>query len=116
GRLFLSVKLVDTLSGLFLTWVRGSQQGQGSNLTIIINGMLILSFATLAWRSAVRRDIDSHRRHALRAYLLVNGVWFLRIGMMLAGLILTPLGLRIDYSGATFLIVSFASWMLPLEI
>src|SRR5690606_14379674 len=50
------------------------------------------------------------------AYLLVNGVWFLRIGMMLAGLILTPLGLRIDYSGATFLIVSFASWMLPLAM
>lgn len=116
GRMFLSVALVVTLSGFYLTWVRGSQLGPGSNLSISLNGMLILCFATLAWRSALRRDIDSHRRHALRAYLLVNGVWFLRIGMMLAGLILTPLGLRIDYSGATFLIVSFASWMLPLAM
>jgi hypothetical protein len=64
----------------------------------------------------VQRDLATHRRHALRAWLLVNGVWFLRIGIMLAGLVLAPLGIKIDYTGATFISVSFASWLLPLAL
>lgn len=114
GRLFLGIALLVTLSGFYLTWVRGSQLGPASNLSITSNGLLILCFAVLAWRSALLRDFTAHRRHALRAYLLVNGVWFLRIGIMLAGLVLAPLGVKIDYEGAPFIVVSFASWLLPL--
>lgn len=116
GRLFLGIALVASLSGLYLTWVRGSQLGPGSNLSITINGLLILALATLAWRSALQRDFAQHRRHALRAFLLVNGVWFLRIGIMLAGLVLAPLGIKIDYEGFVFVGVSFASWLLPLAV
>jgi hypothetical protein len=116
GRLFLVISLLGALSGLYLTWVRGSRLGTGSNLSITMNGLLILAFATLAWRSALRRDFVSHRRHALRTFLLVNGVWFLRIGIMLAGLALAPFGIEIDYRGMVFVGVSFASWMLPLAV
>jgi len=116
GRLFFTVALVVTLTGFWLTWVRGSQLGAGSNLSISLNGLLILACVALAWRSARRRDFATHRRHALRAWLLVNGVWFLRIGILLAGLALAPLGIDIDYTGATFVTVSFASWLLPLAV
>ena len=116
GRLFLLVASLTTLSGFYLTWVRGSQLGPASNASITLNGLLIICFVALAWRSAVQRDIATHRRHALRAWLLVNGVWFLRIGIMLAGLVLAPLGIRIDYTGAAFISVSFASWLLPLAV
>lgn len=116
GRIFLAVALVVTLTGFYLVWVRGSQLGPASNLSISLNGLLIVVFAVLAWRSARRQEFAAHRRHALRAYLLVNGVWFLRIGIMLAGLVLAPLGIRIDYSGAPFLLVSFGSWMVPMAV
>lgn len=116
GRLFLGIALLVTLTGFYLTWVRGSRLGFASALSTSINGLLILGFALLAWRSALRRDVATHRRHALRAYLLVNGVWFLRIGIMLAALVLAPLGVKIDYDGAPFLVVSFASWVLPLAV
>nr|WP_225589379.1 DUF2306 domain-containing protein [Pseudoxanthomonas sp. PXM01] len=116
GRLFLGVALVVTLTGFWLVWVRGSRLGTGSDLSISLNGLLILCFAVLAWRSALRRDVATHRRHALRAWLLVNGVWFLRIGIMLAGLVLTPLGIKIDYQGATFILVSVGSWVVPLAV
>ncbi|MBA3930207.1 MAG: DUF2306 domain-containing protein [Xanthomonas sp.] len=116
GRLFLAVALVVTLTGFWLVWVRGSRLGLGSDVSISLNGLLIVVFAVLAWRSAVRRDFTAHRRHALRAWLLVNGVWFLRIGIMLAGLLLTPLGIRIDYQGPAFIGVSVASWLLPLAV
>lgn len=88
GRLFLTIALVVTLTGFSLVWLRGSRLGLGSDVSISLNGLLIVAFALLAWRSARRRDFASHRRHALRAWLLVNGVWFLRIGIMLAGLVL----------------------------
>lgn len=116
GRLFLTISLVAALSGLSLTWIRGSQLGPGSNFSITLNGLLILAFAVLAWRSALKRDFAQHRAHALRAYLLVNGVWFLRIGIMIAGLVLAPLGIRINYQGMVFVGVSIASWLLPLVL
>lgn len=116
GRIFLSVSLVVTMTGFYLVWVRGSQLGPASNLSISLNGLLIVCFALLAWRSARSKAFATHRQHAIRAYLLVNGVWFLRIGIMLAGLVLTPLGIKIDYHGAPFILVSFASWMLPLAV
>lgn len=116
GRLFLAIALLAALSGLVLTWIRGSRLGPGSDVSITLNGLLILTFATLAWRSALQRDFVLHRRHALRTFLLVNGVWFLRIGIMLAGLALAPLGIAIDYQGIVFVGVSFASWLLPLIV
>lgn len=116
GRLFLVISLLGALSGLYLTWIRGSRLGTGSNVSITLNGLLILAFATMAWRSALQRDFVRHRRHALRAFLLVNGVWFLRIGIMLAGLVLAPLGVEINYQGMVFVGVSFASWVLPLAV
>lgn len=116
GRLFLSVALVVTLTGFYLIWVRGSRLGIPSDLSTSLNGLLIVCFALLAWRSARRKDFAAHRRHALRAYLLVNGVWFLRIGIMLTGLLLAPLGIEIDYQGIPFILVSYASWMLPLAV
>lgn len=116
GRLFLTIALVVTLTGFSLVWLRGSRLGLGSDVSISLNGLLIVAFALLAWRSARRRDFATHRRHALRAWLLVNGVWFLRIGIMLAGLVLAPMGIAIDYQGATFIGVSVASWLLPLLV
>lgn len=116
GRLFLGISVLAALSGLALTWIRGSKLGPGSNLSITLNGLLILAFATLTWRSALQGDFVQHRRHALRMFLLVNGVWFLRIGIMLAGLALAPLGVKIDYQGIVFVGVSFASWLVPLTV
>lgn len=116
GRVFLSAAVIATLGGFYLTFVRGSQLGGGSTASITVNGVLILVFTALAWRSAMGRNLATHRRHALRAYLLVNGVWFLRLGMMLAGLGLAPLGIRMSYDSAVFVAVSVASWMLPLAV
>lgn len=116
GRLFLGVAMAITVSGLYLVWGRGSRLGNGSDLSITLNAALILVFSVLAWRCALRRDLATHRRHALRAWLLVNGVWFLRIGIMLTAIVLTPLGFEVNYEGAAFVLVSFASWCLPLAV
>lgn len=114
GRLFLTTAAIAALSGFYLTFIRGSQLNLPSTASISSNGVLILIFSALAWRSALRRDFAQHRRHALRAYLLVNGVWFLRIGMMLAGLGLGIFGYEMSYDSPVFVGISFLSWIAPL--
>ncbi|MCZ8113391.1 DUF2306 domain-containing protein [Silanimonas sp.] len=116
GRAFMLAALIATLSGFYLTWVRGSQLNLPSALATSANGLLIVVFVALAWRSALRRDIAAHREHALRAWVLVNGVWFLRIGLMLAGVSLAPFGVRMDVDGPLFLAVSVLSWAAPLAL
>jgi len=116
GRLFLLSALIVTLSGFYLTWVRGSQLNLGSALSTSANGVLILLTLALTWRAARRRDFAAHRRHALCAFLLVNGVWFLRLGMVLAGMLLAATGRRLEVDGPVFLAVSVLSWLLPLGV
>lgn len=116
GRVFLLCALITTLSGFYLTWVRGSQLNLGSALSTSANGVLILLALALAWRAALKRDYAAHRRHALRAFLLVNGVWFPRLGMVLTGLALAAGGQQLDVDGPVFLAVSVLSWVLPLVL
>ena len=116
GRVFLLSALIVTLSGFYLTWIRGSQLNLGSALSTSANGVLILIALTLTWRTAIRRDFAAHRRHALRAFLLVNGVWFLRLGMVLTGMLLAAMGRQLDVDGPVFLAVSLLSWLLPVTL
>jgi hypothetical protein len=116
GRLFMMTALIATMSGFYLTWIRGSQLNFPSALSTSLNGVLIITFVTLAWRSAMQRDFATHRRHALRAYLLVNGVWFLRIGIILTGIALSAFGIEMSYESPAFLAVSFMSWIVPIAL
>lgn len=116
GRVFLLSALVTTLSGFYLTWIRGSQLNLGSALSTSANGVLILLALALAWQAARRRDFAAHRRHALRAFLLVNGVWFLRLGMVMTGMLMAAGGRQLEVDGPVFLAVSLLSWALPLAL
>lgn len=116
GRIFMLTALTATLTGFYLTLIRGSQLNLLSTISICLNGLLIIIFVTLAWRSALQRNFLAHRHHALRAYLLVNGVWFLRIGIILAGIILSTFGIKMSYDSPAFIIVSFLSWTMPIAL
>lgn len=82
GRLFLATAMAVSVSGLYLVWVRGAREGMFGSVGISLNAVLILIFAILAWRSALARDVGAHRRWALRTYLVANGQWFIRVGMI----------------------------------
>lgn len=116
GRLFMLAAVAVSLSGFYLTWGRGSAPHLGSDLSTSANGALILIAVALAWRSARSGDTALHRRHALRAYLLVNGVWFLRLGMMLTAVAMAASGRQLELHGPIFLAVSLLSWTLPLAL
>lgn len=82
GRLFMATALLATVGGLYLIWVRGTGGGAFDPWAITVNAALIICFIALAWFAVRRKDIATHQRWAMRAYLAVNGVWFLRVGLM----------------------------------
>ena len=116
GRIFLIAALAAAVGGLYLQWVRGTglraPTGLVSSLGITLNAALIIAFAGLAWRAVRAKNIDAHQRWATRLFLVVNGVWFLRVGLR-AWMTLTD-G---SFSGQFFFSFwSFGCYLLPLAV
>jgi len=82
GRSFFATALGLSISGLYMAWVRGDRENLVGALAISVNAVLIMLFCGLAWRSARRHEISTHRRWALRAYLVANAQWFTRVGFL----------------------------------
>ncbi len=118
GRIYMLTAFVISISGLFMVWTRGSAGGPMGDISISINAVLIMIFAVVALRYAVARDIKTHRRWALRLFLVVSGVWFFRIGLMLWLTIHNgPVGFDMDtFRGPFLTFLGFAQYLLPLAI
>lgn len=94
GRVFFTLGLLGALTGLYLTWLRGTRLSDVGAIGISLNGVLIVVAIYLAWRYAVEKKYSQHRRWAVYAFFLVNAVWTLRLFLMggisqLAGLATT---------------------------
>ena len=117
GRTFLLVACFMALSGFWLSLVRGTSLSAISAVAISINGVLILAFAGLAWRHAVKRRFERHRIWAMRTFMVVSGVWFLRVGLM--GWVVVnqgPVGMTDDMSGPADIVLTFGSYLIPLAL
>jgi hypothetical protein len=117
GRMFMVLALVGVASGLYMTWLRGSRLGEVSAIAISLNGVLIVIAVAMAWRLARQRDFARHRRWAIRAFLLVGGVWMLRLGLM--GWILVnqgPNGNTARLDGPFDVMWVFGCYLVPLGV
>lgn len=118
GRLFLLSALLMALGGLVMVATRPTIGDLSQQLGVSLNGLLILAFAGLAWRAAVQRRFDQHRRWALRLWLAVGGVWFFRIGLM-AWLVVHRAPVGFDpktFTGPLLSVLAFAQVLLPLAV
>jgi hypothetical protein len=117
GRVFAVAAILASLGGLWLVWVRGSRIELTSAIGTSLNGLLILGFVWMAWRCARQRKFAAHERWAMRAFLAVSGVWFLRVGIMAFGILTSgALGMPSSYTEGFFPIWSFGSYLVPLAI
>lgn len=115
GRIFIALAIILALGGLWLVWVRGTQLSLISAISVSGNALVILLCVGLSLRFAIQRKIDLHRRWALRAFLVVNGVWFFRVGIM--GWVLlnqSPRGMNNTLSGPADIALGFGSYLIPL--
>lgn len=117
GRSFLVIAIFMALSGAWLTVVRGTYLSVVSAVAILLDGLLIMIFAGLAWRDALKRRFVQHRMWALRTFMVVSGVWFLRVGLM--GWVVVnrgPVGMTDNLSGPADIVMVFGSYLIPLAL
>jgi hypothetical protein len=116
GRVFLSLGMLAALSGLTLKMLRTDTvwwHELGS--AIAGNTLLILIFSALAWWYARKRQFVLHQRFALRAFVVIAGVFFLRAGFFGSISLVKALSLPIT-AGALFSVWAYLSYLLPLLI
>lgn len=118
GRVFVLTAFIMSLSGLYMVWTRGTVGGLFGHVIISINAGLIMICAVMAFRYALARNITTHRRWALRLYVLVSGVWFFRVGISLwIYLNGGPRGFDpITFQGPFLIFLYLAVYLLPLGI
>lgn len=116
GRVYVFSALLMASGGLVMLATRKTVGDASQHAAIALNAVLIIVFALTAWRLAVARRIDQHRRWALRLFLAVSGVWFFRVGLM-AWIVLNqgPAGFDPDkFEGPFLTFLAFAQYLVPL--
>lgn len=116
GRLYLLSGIAAALGGTWLIWVRGAVGDLAQHLGTTFNAILIVWFAVMAWRNARAGDFATHRRWALRLFLVMSGVWFFRVGLMLWLMIhQRPVGFDgKTFTGPFLTALAFGQTLLPL--
>jgi len=118
GRLYVLALFIATITALYMVWFRGTAGDFPQHVGVSLDAALIMIFAVIALRYAIARDIAKHRRWALRLFIVVNGVWFFRVGLML-WLVINhgPAGFNPKtFTGPFLTFWSFGNYLLPLAI
>jgi uncharacterized membrane protein len=118
GRLYILAAFTISIAGLYMMWVRGSVGDISQHLGQSLNAILIMLCAVMALRYALARDFKTHRRWALRLYLVVSASLFIRAGLFLSLLLNHgPFGFDpTTFSGPFLTFISFAQYLVPLAV
>ena len=117
GRIFLVLACFLALGGLWLTWGRDTYLSLVSAVSVSLNAVLILVCAAYTLRFALARRFADHQRWAMRLFMVANGVWFIRVGLM--GWILinqSPRWMNSTMSGPADIVISYGSFLIPLAV
>lgn len=117
GRAYVLTAIGASLAAFYLVAKRGTVAGPIMSVAISIDGVLILVCAAMAWRQALARRIDSHRRWAMRTFMVVSGVWFYRVGLMAWFLVNQgPVGHTDTFDGPFDVFWAYGCYLLPLAV
>lgn len=117
GRLFIYTAVILSLGGLYMVWARNAMLSLNGGIAISLNAVLVIWMCIQTIRKARAKDFISHREWALRAFIVVSGVWFFRVGFMAWIMInqeakwSTP-----ELDGPFDLVWAYANYLLPLAI
>lgn len=118
GRIYLLAAFTQGVTGLYLTWSGGGIPGNVlQHVALWISAILIMLCAAMALRYALARDFNTHRRWALRLFLVASGSWFFRVGFFLTVFLFGPIGLdATNFGGPLPTFWAFAEYLLPLAV
>jgi hypothetical protein len=118
GRLYLLAAVVLSVAGLYMTWIRGSIGDLPQHLGSTLNAVLIWTCAGMALRTAIARDFKTHRRWALRLFLVASAAYFYRLTFFLVMILFGgPVGFDPNtFTGPFPTFMSFAQALFPLAM
>jgi hypothetical protein len=118
GRIYMPTAVALSLAGLYMTWIRGSVGDVSQHLGSTLNAVLIWLFGAMALRYALTRDFKTHRRWALRLFLVVSASFFIRIMLFLSFLVFKgPIGFDPStFTGPFLTFLAFGQYLIPLAV
>jgi uncharacterized membrane protein len=117
GRIYMVVAFAISLAGVYMLLGRGTVGTFAQHIAQLLDAALIMAFAVVAWRTAIARNFATHRRWALRLYLVVSASLFIRAATFLA--IVLPGGPYINvatFSGPMLLVIGYGQYLVPLAL
>lgn len=117
GRIYMLAALAISAAGVYMTW-RGSVGDVPQHIGASLNALLIWVFAGLALRYAIAGDFKTHRRWALRLFLVVSAAWFFRLVFFLLFIVFQrPVGFDAStFRGPFLTLMSYGDYLLPLAL
>ncbi|WP_337041979.1 DUF2306 domain-containing protein [Emticicia sp. 17c] len=118
GRLYVVIAFLVSLAGVIMIWTRGGVGDMLQHVSISIQGVYIMVFAFLTFQYAKKRQFALHRAWALRLFMVVNGVWFFRVGLM-SWLVINggPAGFDPEtFTGPFLTALSVFTYVVPLSL
>jgi hypothetical protein len=118
GKIYILTAVVVSLAGVLMIWTRGTVGDTFMHVANSLQAIYILFFGFMAYTSAKNRQFANHQTWALRLYLVVNGVWFFRVGLM-AWLVINkaPVGFDPDtFTGPFLTFLSLFTYAIPLSL
>jgi hypothetical protein len=116
GRMFVLAAFTQAITGIYLTVSGRRLVGDVTQHVVSVLGAVLIMFcAGMALRYAMARDFTTHRRWALRLFLVASGSWFIRLGFTLTLILFGPIGFdQTTFSGPLLTFWTFAQYLLPL--
>lgn len=118
GRVYIGTAFIASISGLYMIATRDTLGGIPLKLANTLDALLIMLFAVLALRTARQRKFALHRKWTLRLFIVVSGVWFIRIWYGFCRVVFEGKipGSAPNLEGITNILIGFGSYLLPLVL
>lgn len=118
GRIYFVAAFAVSLAGLYMMWFRGTVGDLPQHLGQSLDAVLIMLCSAMALRYALALDFKTHRRWALRLFMVVSASLFIRAGVLLSFFLNHgPLGFNsATFSGPFLTFMSFAQYLVPLAV
>jgi tetratricopeptide (TPR) repeat protein len=118
GRIYFVTAFAISIAGLYMLWFRGTVGDLSQHLGQSLDAILIMLCAAMALRYALARDFKTHRRWALRLFMVVSASLFIRAGLFLS-LVLNRGAFGFNaatFSGPFLTFLSFGQYLVPLAV
>jgi tetratricopeptide (TPR) repeat protein len=118
GRLYILSAFTISLAGLYMMWFRGTIGDLSQHLGNSGLALFIMLCAFMAIRQARARKFESHRRWAIRLFIVVSASLFIRASIILPTMIAGgPVGFDpVTSTGPLLTFVAFAQYLVPLAL